>query len=377
MKIVIDARMYGLEYAGIGRYIMNLIDQIGEIDKQNRYYILLRKKYFLSLNFDNPQIHKVLADYSHYSFIEQFLLPLQLIKLKPDLAHFPHFNVPIFWFGDYVVTIHDLIKHQFRGPETTTRGWLFYWFKYSAYRMIVWLAIKRAKMIITPSEWWKRVIAKKYQVIPDRIIVTYEGADEFLKRNRQEKTIHLNLHDLGINKPFILYVGNLYPHKNVDVLAKAVYRLHKKLGLTLVTICPRNVFCQRFASKIEKMGMGNIVKVVGFMDNEKLSSLYQQAETFVFPSFLEGFGLPGLEAMAMGLPVIASNSSCLPEVYQDAAIYFDPHDLNDLVDKIERVVGNEGLRKRLISSGYAQVKKYSWSKMARETVKTYERSLSL
>jgi len=377
MRIVIDGRMYGLEHAGIGRYVINLIDQIVRIDKQNQYYILLRKKYFLSLSFGNPQIHKIMADYPHYSFKEQIFLPFQLVKLKPDLVHFPHFNVPIFWFGNYIVTIHDLIKHQFRGPETTTRGWLFYWFKYSVYKLSTWLAIRRARTIITPSNWWKTIIVKNYKVIPDRVVVTHEGADEFLNRKRQEKNVHLNLCDLGINKPFVLYVGNLYPHKNVDILARAVYRLHKKLGLTLVIVCQRNVFCQRFGSRIEKMRIGDTVKIVGFIDNEKLSSLYQQAEVFVFPSLLEGFGLPGLEAMAMGLPVIASNSSCLPEVYQEAAIYFNPHDLNDLVDKIERVVGNKGLRRRLISSGYDQVKKYSWSKMARETVKTYERSFSL
>ncbi len=372
MKIVIDGRMYGLEHAGIGRYVINLIDQIEKIDRENEYYILLRKKYFLELSFNNQKIRKVLADYPHYSFEEQLFLPLQLIKLKPDLVHFPHFNVPIFWFGDYVVTIHDLIKHQFRGPETTTRRRLFYWFKYSVYRLIVWLAIKRAKQIITPSKWWKKVIINSYKVIPSKVMVTYEGANEFIRKSREEKDSGVSLEGLGIKKPFVLYVGNLYPHKNVERLVQAVYRLHEKFGLTLVIVCPRNIFLQRFTKKIKKMKMEKAVNLVGFMDNGQLAYFYQQAEAFVFPSFLEGFGLPGLEAMAMGLPVVASNSSCLPEVYQNAALYFDPFVTDEMAQKIEQVMGDKKLRDRLIKAGYTQVKKYSWLKMARETLEVYK-----
>ena len=176
MKIVIDARMYGLEHAGIGRYVLNLIKEIEKIDEKNDYFILLRKKYYQQLKFKNKRFHKILADFPHYSFKEQFLLPGILRKLKPDLVHFPHFNVPIFWQGKYLVTIHDLIKHESRGRKTTTRLAFFYWPKYWAYQLIVFLAIKRAKRIITSRHYWQNELVKRYKIKPDKIMVTYEGA---------------------------------------------------------------------------------------------------------------------------------------------------------------------------------------------------------
>ena len=178
MRIVVDARLYGLENAGIGRYIINLINQIENLDKENKYFILLRKKYFEQLEFKNKNFKKILADYPHYSFKEQIFLPLQLFKVKPDLVHFPHFNVPIFWWGKYVVTIHDLIKHQSRGPQTTTRQPIFYWFKYLNYKILVWLAVKRAVKIITPSNYWKEELMRRYSLPAEKIVVTYEGIDK-------------------------------------------------------------------------------------------------------------------------------------------------------------------------------------------------------
>ena len=162
MKIVIDARMYGLEHAGIGRYVMNLVNQLEKVGKKNEYFILLRKKYYRKLRFKNKHFKKVLAEIPHYSFKEQLFLPGILRKIKPDLVHFPHFNVPIFWQGKYIVTIHDLIKHQSRGMRTTTKLAPFYWFKYLAYQVNVFSAVKRAQKIITPSKWWKKELVKRF-----------------------------------------------------------------------------------------------------------------------------------------------------------------------------------------------------------------------
>lgn len=373
MKIVIDARMYGLEHAGIGRYIMNLINQIEKKDKENDYFILLREKYFRDLKFKNPRFKKILAEYSHYSFREQFLLPLQLIKLKPDLVHFPHFNVPLLWWGRQVITIHDLIKHESRGSETTTRWQPFYWFKYLVYKFIVWVAVKRAVKIIVPSKWWRDELARRYRLGPNKIAVTYEAVDEkFLEPRSPELEAGKILAKYKIKKPFAIYTGSLYPHKNVERLVKAV----KKINLRLVIVCARSIFLGKFRKRIKDLKAENLVTLAGFVPDEELVSLYQEAEAFVFPSLLEGFGLPGLEAMAVGLPVIASNASCLPEIYGDAALYFDPENINDMAEKIKKVVDNQELRERLKKLGFEQVRKYSWQRMAKETLEIYKETVA-
>jgi len=169
-------------------------------------------------------------------------------------------------------------------------------------------------------------------------------------------------------KPFVLYVGSLYPHKNVISLVKAA----KKLEIALVVVSARNVFLKKLQKQVKKAGAENLVTFTGFIPDKKLKSLYQQAAVFVFPSLLEGFGLPGLEAMAAGCPVLASNSSCLPEIYGQAALYFNPLDIDQMAAKIKAVIEKPRLAAKLRRLGRRQVKKYSWAKTARETIKVYE-----
>jgi glycosyltransferase involved in cell wall biosynthesis len=359
MKIVIDARMYGLENAGIGRYVINLIDHIGRFDQLNRYYILLRKRYFDKIRFVQKNFEKVLADYPHYSWQEQVFLPIQLIKLKPDLVHFLHFNLPLLYPGRFVVTIHDLTKHQSRGSTTTSRKAWFYWLKYGVYRLLILGVIKRAWKIITPSHFWREKIDKK------KTVVIYEGVDDKLKI----KNLKLKIADKN-ESSYLLYVGQLYPHKNVITAVKAA----KELKIKLKIACSRNVFSQRFERQVKELGGGKWVEMLGFVPDEKLRKLYQGALVFVFPSLYEGFGLPGLEAMTCGCPVVAARASCLPEIYGKAAVYFEPKKVKALIEAIKVAVKN---REKLKKLGQQQVKKYSWKKAAQETIKLYESSSSL
>ncbi len=377
MKIVIDARMYGLEHTGIGRYVINLINQIEKISLQkkdkDRYYLLLRKKYFNSLNFKSKNFIKVLADYPHYSLKEQIVLPLQLFKLKPDLAHFPHFNVPVLWWGKYVVTIHDLIKHQSRGIKTTTHAVFLYWLKHFFYLFIVYAAIKKAFKVITPSNWWKERLIKFYKLSPSKLVVTYEGVDDkFFLKKRISKDNLLLLKKYKIKKPFVVYTGSLYPHKNITRLAQAIVEINKSIPLSLIVVCARSVFAKRFEKEVKKMKAENLVNLIGFLPDKDLNVLYQEAEAFVFPSLLEGFGLTGLEAMAIGLPVVSSNASCLPEVYGEAAFYFNPLDVQDMTEKIKKAVSDKELQEDLIKEGFKKVRQYSWQKMAKETITVYQ-----
>jgi hypothetical protein len=173
MKILIDGRLYGLENAGLGRYLINLITELGRLDSKNEYVLLLRKKYFKNLNLpDNWK--KVLADYRHYSFAEQLKIPGIIEKENPDIVHFPHFNVPIFYRGKFIVTIHDLLMHKQIGLEATTLPIFFYMIKRLGYRLVFDSAIKRSVAIITPSESIKKEILNLYKIPADKVHVTYE-----------------------------------------------------------------------------------------------------------------------------------------------------------------------------------------------------------
>ncbi len=373
MKIVIDARMYGLEHAGIGRYVINLVNQIERLDKKNQYYLLLRKKYFQKLKLKNRNFRKILADYPHYSFQEQIFLLIKLLKIKPDLVHFPHFNTPILWWGKQVVTIHDLIKHQSKGPQTTTRWRPLYWFKYLNYRFLVWVSVKKSIKIIVPSKYWKKELVQRFKLKPEKIEVTYEGIGDKFKIQKSDGKI---IKKYRINKPFVIYTGNLYPHKNVEKLVQAIKLLNEGSDLpnklTLVIVCARSVFLERFKKRVKEMEAERLVSLLGFVPDEDLVALYQEAKAFVFPTFLEGFGLPGLEAMAAGLPVVCSDILVLREIYGQAALYFDPQDVEDMTEKIKSVISDTKLRKTLIEKGFKQIKKYSWQKMAKQTLGVYE-----
>ena len=371
MKIAIDARMYGLENGGIGRYVVNLINELSSQDRENTYYILLRQKYFQSLTINNPNFKKILSNYSHYSFAEQLRLPYQLWKIRPDLTHFPHFNVPLLWFGPYVVTIHDLIKHFYKGINSTTRQPLFYWAKYFIYRLVSDLAIKRAAIIITPSLFWKNYLAKNYHILPYKIKAIYEGVDHRDPNLDYLATqIKQTLTKYKITKPYIIYVGNLYPHKNVDIL----FRAAKEMKIGVVVVCARNFFRSRAEEIVSKIGGQDYVNFVGFVPDDELRILYRESLCLVFPSLMEGFGLPGLEAMEAGTAVIAADSSCLPEVYGRAALYFNPNDLNQLIEKIH-IIESSQTRRKFITEGKKQIKKYSWDRMGKQTISTYQQVL--
>lgn len=382
MRIGIDARMIGLENVGIGRYIENLVENLLRIDKKNQYLLFVRKNKVAEIkskfNSLNPKLEIIEADVSHYSLKEQLLLPYLINKAKPDFMHFPHFNVPIFYFGPYLVTIHDLIKHSSRGLATTTRHPWLYWLKYLGYLLTFWLAVRRARKILVPSKTIGHQLIETYKLKEQKIIVTYEGVG---KQFRIDPSSPIKINEIlkkhRIKKPFLLYVGSVYPHKNIPVLVKAIKILnqipitdHQSL-ITLVIVCGRSVFWKRLEKEISNLESDRFVNLTGFIPDEELVALYQEAEAYLFPSLSEGFGLPGLEAMAVGLPVLASNIPVFKEVYQKAAQFFDPLDSEDIAQKIKDLLTNQILQKNLTRAGFELVKQFSWEKMAKETLDEY------
>ena len=359
--ICIDARMWGIAHTGIGRYVENLIEHLPQ-SSDHRIVLIVNPDHLLEPKLTG--FEKVVARFHPYSVLAQSEMFFLLWRIRPDLVHFTHFSIPVLWFGKFVVTIHDLIKSYSTGLATTTHHPLLYGIKYLGYRLVMFMAILRSSKVIVPSHYWRDIIINKYMVAPQKVIVTYEGvADHFLMAHPIKSHVE-------ISKPFIIYTGNLYPHKNVGTLIEAVriLNLNSHRPLNLVVVCARSVFEDRLPQSPH-------VKFLGRLSDHDLVGLYQHAAAFVFPSLIEGFGLPGLEAMAVGCPVIAAWASCLPEVYGNAALFFDPLNPTDLADKISLVMSDNRLRRDLVIKGKRQVAKYSWAKMALSTWQIYLRSL--
>src|SRR3989339_521046 len=368
MKIGIDARFLGPVSKGLGRYVERLVENLEKIDRENEYIIFLRRENwdYYTPKFSN--FKKVLADCKWYSFKEQIMMPLAIWKEKVDLMHFPHFNIPIFCPIKFVATIHDLILLQFPTPRATTLEPIVYKIKYLAYKFVIWFAVWRARKILTVSEYTKKEIIKYFKIKEKKIEVAYEACDgvEHGQLKIPEKE---SLAKLGITKPFILYVGNAYPHKNLETLIE-IYR-DLAIDCQLVFVGKEDYFYKRLKEMVCENEKEKII-FTDFVSEAVLADLYRGARLYVFPSLIEGFGLPGLEAMNYGLPVVASNSSCLEEIYEDAAIYFNPRDKDDIIKKIKLIYFDEELRKRLSEKGFLQIKKYSWESLAKKTLEIYK-----
>ena len=364
MKILIDGRLYGLENAGLGRYLINLIDQLGNLDAKNDYILLLRKKYYESLKLPSNW-KKVLADFRHYSLVEQIKL-LDLIKReKPDIVHFPHFNVPLLYRGKFVVTIHDMLMHKEKGINATTLPAPQYHLKRLGYRTVFDNAVKRSIKIIVPSQAVKEELIESYKLSESKVSVTYEAANvnSVATKPVTEKN------------SYFIYAGNAYPHKNLERLVEAIVLLNKNNvhRINLLIASSRGIFTQRLEKIIQDKKAGDFVSLVGFVTDEKLFELYRNSTAFVYPSLSEGFGLPGLEAMASGTIVIASDIPVFKEIYKDKVIYFDPMEVKSIEKAMENVLKmNSDVRTSKIESAKDFVKRYSWAKMAKETLRVYE-----
>jgi glycosyltransferase involved in cell wall biosynthesis len=356
-NILIDARLYGPKHTGIGRYTKNLL------------LALTKQKNFSKYNFSVllTELHPELKNYKqiitkipHYSWQEQIFLPSTIQNLRPNLVHFTHFNKPIFYKGKSVITIHDLIKHFFRGKETTTKNPITYWPKYWLYLILTKINIQN-NYLITPSNYWRDLIIKKFNVNPNKIITTHEAADPTFTNLKLQSSSK-------IPKNYIIYTGNLYPHKNIEVIIKALKYLP---NIKLKIIGARDYFLSKYKEEYKN---NHQIEFLGYIPDKKFKELYSKALCLVHPSLMEGFSLTGLEAMALNCPVISSNYSCLPEIYGDSVLYFDPHNPQDLAQKIKTLTPQK--RQDLISKGKQQVKKYSWKETARQTLQFYESLLT-
>jgi glycosyltransferase involved in cell wall biosynthesis len=382
--IGIDARFYGPLGKGLGRYTQEIVDNVIAINEEDQleFIVFLSPENIDEFVCPNENVRKELITSRWYTVAEQFEIPYKWWKNKIDLMHFPHFNVPFFKVGSYVVTIHDLILTKFPTHRASTLHPIVYWLKDKAYRIIISSAVKKAKKIITVSNFTKLDLIDQFKADDKKIDVTYEGVANLSKGNDSlfvakldnKKTLEL----YRIQGKFLLYIGNAYPHKNLEGLVSAFAKLHNlHPDWRLVLVGKEDYFYNRvknFAIKHnlwQKENLNSPIVFTGYVPDADLEALFQEAAAYVFPSLYEGFGLPPLEAMAHDCPVVSSNRASMPEILGEAALYFNPDDKEEMISKIEIVVNDTEKRNGLIIAGREQIKKYSWWNCALETSKIY------
>ncbi|HQM15745.1 MAG TPA: glycosyltransferase family 1 protein [Candidatus Woesebacteria bacterium] len=375
-KVGIDARLSGQQHAGIGRYIENLLKKLLEITPSSiQYTVFFHHKQQLNQFATHyplaKKAHLVLAPYRHYSWSEQTRWLKQLNQFQLDLLHVPHFNIPLCYRRPMVVTIHDLLWHQQIGPEATTLPSWKYYLKYLAYRVVAAQAINRAKTILVPSKAVSKQIQIYHPQTVSKIVVAYEGvAESFLKA--ATKKLSLANTQQRIQSKNLVYLGSLYPHKNIKVVLQALQTL---TDYQLSIVSARNVFVERTKLQVRELGLQKRINFLGNLNDEALLEILLSAFALVQPSLSEGFGLTGLEAMAAHTPVIASSLDVFHEIYQDAPVFFNPHDSKSLVEAIVSLSSPDRYRQSIVR-GQKTASRYSWLKTAETTLNRYQQLLS-
>ena len=355
MRIAIDARK--LRDYGIGTYIRNLIRHLARIDRTSEYVLIVRPAdiEIASALGDN---FRAVPDWSRaYSFREQLTIPLDLRRERVDLFHAPHYVLPPLIPCKSVVTIHDCIHLRF--PQYLPNR-----LAYVYARSSLWVATHRSSRVLTVSETSKRDILRYFRVPERKIDVIYNAIDERLREAPSEDEVARVRERYQLKDPFVLYTGNIKPHKNLERLIEAFHTLRRD-GLEHVKLLIIGDEISKYATlrrAVHRHKLHKHVRFFGFVSDKTLASLYRLASVFVFPSLYEGFGLPPLEAMAAGTPVITSNVSSLPEVVGDAAVLIDPYDPGAIADAMRRVLTDSALHADLRQRGLARVRDFSWER---------------
>ena len=364
VRIGIDARK--LHDFGIGTYIRNLLQQLARMDRETEFVLLGRPGDRDALASVGRNFRAVAETAGNYSIAEQIRIPLALKREKVTLFHAPHYVLPPLVPCRSIVTIHDCIHLMFPQylPNRLAPAYA---------RASIALAARRAARVLTVSESSKRDIQRFVDVPADRIDVIYNSYDERFGTEPLEEDMFRVRERYQLHDQFVLYAGNVKPHKNLERLIEA-FHLVRRRGLDHIKLVMIGDEISKYAvlrRAVHRYQLHNSVRFLGYLPQETLAVMYRLAGVFVFPSLYEGFGLPPLEAMASGTPVVTSNVSSLPEVAGDAAVLVDPYSPEAIADGIERVLTDQALRRDLQQRGLARVKQFSWESSVRRVRDIY------
>jgi glycosyltransferase involved in cell wall biosynthesis len=364
VRIGIDARK--LHDFGIGTYIRNLLRELANMDHETEYVILSRPEDDAAVRALGENFRPVKVTAGNYSLSEQIRIPQALKREKVDLFHAPHYVLPPLVRCPSVVTIHDCIHLMF--PQYLPNRWAL------AYaRTSISLAAKRATRVLTVSESSKRDIQRFVDIPSGKIDVIYNSFDPRFGIEPDEETVYRVRERYQLHTDFVLYAGNVKPHKNLERLIDAFHIVRKRglENLKLVLIGDEISKYTALRRAVHRHQLHNYVRFLGYLPEDTLGVMYRLAGVFVFPSLYEGFGLPPLEAMASGTPVVTSNVSSLPEVAGDAAVLVDPYDASAIADGMYRVLTDNSLRKELRRRGPERAGQFSWESSVRRVREIY------
>ncbi len=356
-KIVIDARESG---TSTGRYIDKLIEYLHPLNPPYEIIILTKPHRVEFVRQTAPTFQVLESTYEEFTFEEQLGFKKQLESLSPDLVHFGMVQQPVLYRGSVVTTMHDLTTIRFRNPSKNA---IVFTVKQRVYKWVNKAAARKSRRVIAISEFVKNDVVELTKIDPSKVVVTYEAADQI-------KDVPSPVGDLT-GKQFIMYVGRPLPHKNLDRLIEAFQLLQQTHpDLHLVLAGKKDSLYENYERDAQTKGIKNII-FTDFVSEGQLRWLYENTAAYVVPSLSEGFGLPGLEAMANGAPVASSNLTCLPEIYGDGAVYFDPTSSEAIATSVKRLLEDAPYAGKLRQAGKDQAARYSWDRMARQTLDVY------
>jgi glycosyltransferase involved in cell wall biosynthesis len=372
LKIAIDVRKW--KDFGIGTYVRNLVRHLARLDHETTYFLFCDDADEYTLRDLAENFVPVVDDSPGYSIKEHFSLAHKAHKLGVDLLHSPHYVLPILCRRPKVVTIHDCIHLQF--PQYLPNRIALTYAKHMLHR-----AVRDSAMILTVSEASRKDILRFYpDADAERIQVVPNAIDEEILEDPGEEEMERVKERYQIRGRYILYAGNIKPHKNLDRLITAFGQVKHAPGHEDVKLLIIGDEVNKYGSlrrSMEAAGVRQDVRFFGFVPDHTLAALYRMASVFAFPSLYEGFGLPPLEAMACGTPVVTSRISSLPEVVGDAAVLVDPYDVVDIGQALCRVLDNETLAADLVLKGRERVRQFSWERSVRAIHECYMKVLGV
>lgn len=369
-RIAIDARFFQSTTGGVGRYSRELIHRLAQLDSHNHYTIYLTKAGMAEWTLSAANFQPKVIAWDYYTYQEQVHFAAELYKGRYDLVHFLNFNHPILYRRSFVLTLHDLTMYFFpvgRSQKSKIRR--------LAFIAVLKNAARAAKRIIAVSEYSAHDAEKQLGLSHAKMEVIYEGGPEIPDFPFGNKAMVQDY--LGSRDPYFLFVSQWRPHKGILTLIEAFNFFKKQTGAShkLVLVGNQKVSAQEVKEALVSSPYTKDIITPGFVPEEMLLSVFHHATAFIMPSEYEGFGLPPLEAFAAGTPVIVANNSSLPEVAGKAALYFTTRDAHSLADCINQIVADPQLAANLAEKGYKQLKKFSWDKMAQQTLELYYKIL--
>jgi len=370
LHIAIDAHSVGAKLGGNETYATNLIEALAEIDQINRYTLYVTKREAIERFANRWPNFTVKQTLPHTPLVRIPLTLVRELRRHPvDVLHV-QYTAPPLAPCPVVATIHDLAFEHL--PETfNRRSWM-------QLRLTVRRTARRAAQIITVSEYSRQDISKTYKIEPQRILVTPEAARAGFSPVTNETELKKVRKTYGIERDYILSLCSIHPRKNLVRLIEAYSLLRQsrpEVKLPQLVLAGKRGWLdgETFNAARQSVG-GSDILFTGYVGEEDLPALYSGAVCFVYPSYFEGFGLPILEAMQCGVPVVAGNRTSIPELVADAGLLFDPFDTGALVEALKRILDDADYRARLRAKGFLRSGEFSWKETAQLTLKAYEKA---